>query len=105
MAFPFTTDRIADKLLRLFHITPADELQPLAGFKILIVLKKMLDLLQRDPRQVGVGPHMLVVLRPKGVSLAACPRNQGRPNVSAGATCRLLAYSRPEGIFSFQRSW
>jgi hypothetical protein len=45
---PLSTDRIADKLLRLVHITPADELYLLAGFKILVVLKKMLDLLQRD---------------------------------------------------------
>ena len=63
VAVPFSTDRIADRLLRLFHITPADELHPLAAFKILIVLKKMLDLLQRDPGQVSMGPHMLVVLR------------------------------------------
>ena len=41
---PLSTDRIADKLLRLFHVTPADKLYPFAGFKILIVLKKVLDL-------------------------------------------------------------
>ena len=63
MAVPFSTDRIADKLFRLFHITPADDLRPLAGFEILLVLKKVLDLLQRDSGQVSIGPHMLVVLR------------------------------------------
>ena len=42
VAVPFSTDRIADKLLRLFHITPADELHPLAGFKILIVSKMLM---------------------------------------------------------------
>ena len=45
---PLTTDRIADKLLRLFRIAPADKLYPFAGFKILVVLKKVLDLLQRE---------------------------------------------------------
>ena len=63
VAVSLSTDRIADKLLRLFHISPADDLYPFAGFKILVVLKKVLDLLQRDSGQVSISPHMLVVLR------------------------------------------
>jgi hypothetical protein len=50
---PLSTDRIADKLLRLFHIAPADKLYPFAGFKILVVLKKVLDLLERDSSLTG----------------------------------------------------
>jgi len=63
VAVSLSTDRIADKLLRLFHISPADDLCPFTGFKILVVLKKVLDLLQRDSEQVSISPHMLVVLR------------------------------------------
>jgi hypothetical protein len=42
---------------------PAADLDPLAGLEILVVLEEVLDLLQRDVRQVVEIPHMVVAFR------------------------------------------
>jgi hypothetical protein len=54
--------RIASRI-SCFASSTSDDLCPFAGFKILVALKKVLDLLQRDSEQVSISPHMLVVLR------------------------------------------
>ena len=52
-----------DQPLGLLGIAPADDLDPLAGLEILVVLEEVLDLLERDVGQVGVALDALVALR------------------------------------------
>src|SRR4051794_1938849 len=56
-------DAFEDQLVGVFGVSPAQHLHPLALFQVLVVLEKMLDLLQRDFRQVAIGLHLVVALR------------------------------------------
>jgi hypothetical protein len=60
---PRPPDCITDKLFCFFCVTPVEQLYPLPGLEVLLVLKKVLDLLHCDPRQISIAPHMVVVLR------------------------------------------
>lgn len=57
-----TRDCFRNQLLRFCCIPPTDDLYPLARLKILIVFKEMLDLLQRNFRQVRVVHNMFLAL-------------------------------------------
>src|SRR5262249_3724916 len=53
---------LADQLPGLLCVAPATHFHPLTGLQILVVLEKVLHLLQRDARQVGVVGDVLVAL-------------------------------------------
>ena len=56
-------DRLDDQPLGLGRIAPAGDLHPLARLEVLVVLEEVLDLVERDLRQVGVVEDVLVALR------------------------------------------
>src|SRR5690348_4146068 len=58
-----TLDCAHDKILRLPGIAPADDLDPLGGFEVLVVFEEMLHLVHGDVRQIGVVVYLLVTTR------------------------------------------
>src|SRR3546814_13685798 len=62
--FPYTTlfrSAFEDDFLRFVDVAPAAELDPFAGFEILVVGEEMLDLLQHDLGHVPVGLDLVVI--------------------------------------------
>src|SRR5690606_33355940 len=53
-------DSLNNHLLGIGRVVPPADLDPLAGFEILIVLEEMRHLVERDFRQVGVVEHIFV---------------------------------------------
>ncbi|EGE56063.1 hypothetical protein RHECNPAF_750022 [Rhizobium etli CNPAF512] len=58
-----TLDGLEDKRAGFAGIAPAEDLHPLAGLQILVVLEEVLDLLQRDLRKVRIILHLLIAQR------------------------------------------
>jgi hypothetical protein len=52
------SNRLRYEMPSLDGVTPAAELYPLTGFEVLVVFEEVLNLLQRDLRQVGVVVHV-----------------------------------------------
>src|SRR5260370_6251472 len=59
-------DALPHERASLLGIAPADDPDPFFGLEILVVSEEMLDLLERDRRQIGVIVHMRVALSELG---------------------------------------
>src|SRR3984885_10523687 len=62
LSSPFLPRWMPSTTARLVRVAPADDLNQLIGFEILVVREEMLDLLDRDRRQVRVVVYMCVAL-------------------------------------------
>jgi hypothetical protein len=57
---PGTVDRLTDQPARRLGLHPVADLNPFAGFQILVVFEKMLNLQQRYIRQINLVVNIVV---------------------------------------------